>query len=446
MRLTARLWVPFVLALALVAIIGGIFLWQINSSIALIEQTTATIKNTGRSILKPLNFPRTGDITDEAEALSMLRQGEVLLAQGMLSQAQDKLAKSVELGGGAPALRKLVQVQLQRRHYDEARSTLSALKKESDDEEDLFLLESLLELRSGNTERARNMFQDHASEPSGQYGLALIHIKQKENDAAKTLLTTVAQSNDPTLRTYARTILNAFDEFALFPEGQPMHLTTLLGRALAQVNECEIALPLLSEVVLATDGYRDAWIVKGFCEFSTERFSEALISLERSYNLDPEKPEIQYFLARTYYGLGDPQNAVTFLQYAIVNGFQPEREARDLLATYAKELGNTDLALDQYRALTEKENSDISSFEKFILLAITIPSRAEDGYQLAQVARSKWPDDASTLALLAESEIATGRIAEAQAHIDEALNIDPTNDRALKVQGVLKSIPDSPDL
>ncbi len=445
MRISARFWAPVLVAILIVGATGGIFLWQIDNSIAIIEHTATSIQETGRNWLKPIRAVRSSSGENEAAALAFLRQGEIELAQGSLERAEGLFTQSVDAGGGVPALRKLIAVQVQRRKYNEARQTLSSLKKE-DDDEDIFLLEGLLELRSGNKDDARRMFDTKQNDPDGQYGLAIIALVEKRNDEASTLLRTVAESEDPTLRTYARSILHAFTEFALFPEGKATHLETLIGRALAQVNECELALPLLTEVVTTENGYRDAWIVKGFCEFSTERTNDALISLEHAYNLDPEKPETQYFLARTYNALGDQQNAVTFLQYAIVNGFEPEREARELLATFAINNGNSDLALEQLRALAEEENSDIGAYEKFIALAVTVPSRAEDAYQLALVARSKWPDDVATLALLAEAEIGTGRLSDAEAHLNQALNIDPTNSRALKAQELLKNMPEVPNL
>jgi len=55
------------------------------------------------------------------------------------------------------------------------------------------------------------------------------------------------------------------------PRVREIHLLTLVSRALAQVQECELALPLLSQVTGIQDDYRDAWIVQGFCELSSER-------------------------------------------------------------------------------------------------------------------------------------------------------------------------------
>jgi tetratricopeptide (TPR) repeat protein len=200
------------------------------------------------------------------------------------------------------------------------------------------------------------------------------------------------------------------------------------------VNECETGLLLIGPVIAVEPRYRDAWIVKGFCEFNTERTKEALASLEQAYSLDPEKPEIQYFLARTYAALGNPGNAVTFLQYALLNGFQPEKEARLLLADYATELGDTELALEQYKILSEAEDSDLDAFKRYINLATASSHHALDALSLAKNALRKWPDDAVALTLAAKAALAAGVPSDARNYIEKALAIDPTDKEALSVQ------------
>jgi tetratricopeptide (TPR) repeat protein len=246
------------------------------------------------------------------------------------------------------------------------------------------------------------------------------------------------QGTDPTIRTYANTVLQSYNEFSLFPAGQDIHLHTLIARSLAQINECETALVLLSDVVTKQDRYRDAWIVKGYCEFNSERLKDALASLEKAYSLDPEKPEIQYFLARTYAALGDPQNAVTYLQYALLNGFTPENDARELLADYAKELGNTELALEQYKLLADVKDSELPAYERYIDLAVGTHDHALDALASAKNALVRWPDDPLALTLAAQAAFAAGLPQDASSYIRNALKIDPKNPKAKEVDEAIK--------
>lgn len=432
MKIPPRHWVPVALAALGIIGLGAFFLWETKTSLAVIEQAAQSVKRRGSEFVAPLLSDEGSavPIDVDAQALSLLRQGEVLVLQGELKQAEEKFAESVASGGGVPAMRKLIAVQLQRRNYRDARSTLGDLRDENVSRTDADFLDGLISLREGDAPDAQRTFESIATSAQGQYGLALIAISAGNHESARELLSKVAQGTEPQLRTSARTLIEAYEEFALFPSGQAIHLDTLLARALASVQECEVALPLAGRAVSVQEDYRDAWIVKGYCELVSERTAEALGSLERAYNIDPEKPETQYFLARTYFLLGDPRNAVTFLQYAILNGFTPESDARLLLARYALELGNTELALEQYKALTEKENADVSAFRKYIDLAVTIPAHTEDAYELAMKAASKWPQDAAVQIMVARTELATNRRADAEKRLNSVLDAHPANTEA----------------
>ncbi len=439
MIISPRVAVPIILALALSAGIGGVFLYQIHSSISAIESSFGV---QGSSTLLRRMLPTKNHMlqpsVSQSQALMDLRQGEIFELKGEWKQAQDHYEKSVSSGGGSPALKKLASIQLQRRQYDSAKKTIASLKEQYPRSEEITLLEGMLSLRTGNPSGAIAIFNRFPNSPQSHYGLGLTAISQNDIEGAKKELSLAANGTDPIVRTYAKTILAAFDEFALFPHGQHVHLQTLLARSLAQVNECETALPMLTTVVLKQERYRDAWIVKGYCEFNSERLKDALTSLEQAYSLDPEKAETQYFLARTHAALGDPQNAVTYLQYALLNGFTPEKDARDLLADYALELGNTDLALEQLKILAQAKDSELRAYERFVNLAAGNGNHALDALQIAKEALVRWPDDSSTLSLAAKAAFGSGLPDDAQKYLSTALKLDPRNPRALEVQKMME--------
>lgn len=439
MKIPPRIYLPLLLAAALGVSVGGLFLWQIHRSVSTIEGSFKTGGNTSllQKIL-PGNQRTAPDSAMQSQALMQLRQGEIFELKGEWKQAQTKYEGSVEAGGGTPALKKLASIQLQRREYDGASDTIDTLKQENKNSDDVLLLEGILALRKGDTATAVSIFNRKPESPQSMYGLGLTSIVHGEHDQAKIHLSKAAESADPAIRGIAGVILEAYGEFALFPQGQPTHLATLLGRALAQVNECETALKLTTPVIAVEPRYRDAWIVKGFCEFTTERTRDALASLEQAYSLDPEKPEIQYFLARTHAALGDPQNAVTFLQYSILNGFEPERDARELLADYALELGNTALALEQYKLIAESKDGDLDAYRRYVDLAVGTSDHSLDALALAKVALQKYPDDAVALTMAAKAALAAGLPADAEKYIASALKIDPKYTEAQTVQEAIK--------
>ena len=439
MKVPTRIYVPILIALVLGGAVGVTFLWQIHASIEKIESAFHTQPLSKNSLLKILPGGREipTDSASQSQALMELRQGEIFEWKGEWKQAEQHYKQSVIVGGGVPALRKLASIQLQRREYDAAKDTIRSLQKESDSD-DVILFEGILALRKGDIKGATDIFSRHAETPQGHYGLGLVAIASVDHETAKRELLSATQGNDPAIRTAAKVILSAFEEFLLFPEGQDVHLAALIAHALAQVSECETALPLVDTVVQAEGNYRDAWIVKGYCEFTTERTKDALLSLEQAYSLDPEKPEIQYFLARTHAALGDPQNAVTFLQYALMNGFQPEDDAHELLAEYALELGNIPLALEQYKYLANRKESTIRDYERYIELVSHSPEQANDALTLAKVALTRWPDDTRALTLSAQAAFLAGQSDTAEQHILKALHIDPKNTKAVELQNAIR--------
>ena len=304
------------------------------------------------------------------------------------------------------------------------RGTVDQMRRSGARQEDLILLSSIILLRTGELQQAQQQLAGAPEGPQKAYGLALLAIVQGNHEEAKKQLAQVIAGWEPVLRSYARTLQGAYDEYALFPQSPALHLTTLLARALAQVQECELALPLLSQVTNQQNDYRDAWIVQGYCELTTNRFPESLSSFEHAYTIDPVKPEIQYFLARAYSAISDHGNAITFLQYALQNGFEPAAEARRLLAQEALQKGDTNLALEQFDLLTQQDDATLETYSSYVTTAIA-SNHKEEAYVKASEAVKKWPKEAVAFDLLGWSAEQTGRKEEAKTNLTKALQLDP---------------------
>lgn len=425
MRVPARIAAPVLLAILTVVTVIVVLFWQLEGARALLTEQLGAITGSGANIPALMRV----DVDAGDEALLHLRSGDVYALRSEWREAEEEYRAAVNANGGVTALRKLAQAQLQRRDTRGAQETLDQMRRAGARGEDVLLLESSIMLRTGEVAKAKTLLDAAQESPHKHYGLALHFIITGDHPSARNELAAVAGGWDPVLRTYARAIAAAYDEYALFPESPVVHLETLVSRALAQVQECELALPILSRVTNAQDDYRDAWVVQGFCELSTERPNEALASLERAYQLDPEKPEIQYFLARAYIARGDHGNALTFLQYALRNGFQPENEVRRLIAREALEMQNPSLALEQYDALTRARDADLSAYAAFVEAAITA-GRAEEAYAKATEAVDRWPDEAEAHELLGWTAAETDRPDEARSALEHALAIDPNRQSA----------------
>jgi len=421
MKLPARVAAPIILALLCAGTLMGFLWWQLAQSAKLL--TEGEHEETGQVIRR--DAPTEG-VTAPAgnAAVAYLRQGDLLALQGRWAEAQERYELAVGEGGDLPALRKLAQAQLQRRDIEGVRSTIKRMKSSGAKPEDLLLLESIVHLRTGELVKARTILENAQDSPQQHYGLALLGIIEGAHEQVQQELKLVMNGWEPILRSNAKTLLSAYDEYALFPESPEIHLVTLLSRALAQVQECELALPLLHQVTQKQTDYRDAWIVQGYCELTTERAQQAIVSLEQAYNIDPQKPEIQYFLGRAHAATGDSVNAITFLEYAIANGFQPEAEARQELAREALKVGKGEVALAQYALLVQKEDATIEMFEGLVQTSIALGQleRAELG---ARGATERFPQKGRAFELLGDTLRAQKREEEAREAYQQAIQLDP---------------------
>ncbi|MBU2259285.1 tetratricopeptide repeat protein [Patescibacteria group bacterium] len=422
MKVPARIIVPVAFAAFLAGMLLVFLWWQISQSTAILSDPLSFLKPDMKADMASTVTEVSIDPRDKA--LMYLREGDLLALRGEWKEAQVAYEAAVKENGGLPALRKLARAQLQRRDISGLRSTLNKMRSAGARSEDLLLLESIVSLRAGELLEAQEILEGAADSPQKHYGLALLAIIQGNHDIAQSELTHVINGWEPVLRSYARTLQAAYDEFLLFPEGSNLHLITLLARALAQSQECELALPLLVQVTTGNDDYRDAWIVQGYCELVTERSKEALASLEQAYNLDPQKPEIQYFLARAYRALDQHENAITFFEYALANGFEPESEIRRLIAEEALESGNAAVALAQYDALTQMEDATFEMFEGFITASLALGNH-EEAFLKATQATARWAQDARAFELLGWASMETDRTDQAREAFQKALSINP---------------------
>ncbi|OGJ64515.1 hypothetical protein A3C37_01910 [Candidatus Peribacteria bacterium RIFCSPHIGHO2_02_FULL_53_20] len=435
MKIPPRIALPIAFAIACAAGVLLLVWWQLRES-AQILRAPASGSGMTLSDLAP-SFVPTAAVDPRDRALLHLRQGDLFALKGDWAGAEKEYRASVDNDGGLPALRKLAQAQLQRRDIEGVQRTLKALRAAGARSEDLLLLESIVALRIGELVQARDILMNASDSPQKHYGIALLSIVEGNHPQAQQELQTVAAGWEPILRSYARSLQAAYDEFALFPESTEIHLTTLLSRALAQVHECELALPLLIAVIQTQGDYRDAWIVQGYCELTTERTDAAVASLENAYNLDPSKPEIQYFLARAYSARGERENAITFLEYSLQNGFEPQAEIHRAIAVEANLSGKTMLALEHFATLLTAPDAPIEDYNGYVKTAIAAGQK-DDAYAKAQEAVTKFPDEALAFELHGLAAMELEKNEEARISFEKALEMDPYREgvkERLKVMG-----------
>jgi len=425
MKIPARILIPVLFALLCTALLLAFLWWQLTAASHSVIRRTAEPGTQSDSLTGSGGIETVLSPADSRDlALLHLREGDLYAVRGEWADAAVSYEQAVAMDGGLPALRKLALAELQRRDMGGLQETIRKMKAAGARAEDVTLIENILLLRTGELGTARKRLDDATDSPQKHYALALLSIIEGNHVVAQQELTTVTTGWEPTLRTNARTLIAAYEEFALFPESSDLHLITLLSRSLAQVQECELALPLLAQVTKEKEDYRDAWIVQGYCELTTERPQQALTSLERAYNLNPEKPEIQYFLARAHATLNQHENAITFFEYALQNGFTPKSEIRRLIAAEALKKGDAAAALGQYKALVEEPDASIEAFDGAVSTAVAL-KRNDEAIALATLATQRLSGNARAFDLLGWAYVEAGKKEEARTALTKALEIDP---------------------
>ncbi len=427
MRLSARIIVPVLVALVSATTILGLLWWQVIRSADLLEKTLHNTKVAAPAFPLSDVFVQPSPVSDTANgdaALVLLREGDLFALQGDWISAEAAYKRSVEKDGGVPALRKLAQAELQLRKFTAAQSTIEDLKDAGARGEDVLLLSGIVELRQGNISALKTLLASGSDSPHAHYLSALLAILEGNHETAKKELAAVMQSWEPVLRTNARTLQSAYDEYALFPESPQSHLITLLSRVLAQVQECELALPLLGQVTSQDGDYRDAWIIQGYCQLSTDRASEALASFSHAYQVDPEKPEIQYFLGRTYRRLNQLPDAQTFFGYAAKNGFVPTAEVQLQIGEVALLQEDWQKALDTFTALVAQPEPTFAQFQGYVASALKL-EKYEAAFAQANLAAQRWPKNPLALQLLVQAAEAAGKSDEAEAAKEQLRLLSP---------------------
>jgi tetratricopeptide (TPR) repeat protein len=419
-RSSPRIVIPIIFAVACAGSLTALLGWQVARTRMLLSNQMLAAQNAPTHTIAIPDL----QLTTRDTSLVALRAGDIAALQGNWAEAEKQYRSAADARGGLPALRKLAQAQLQRRDLPGVQQTIDRLKRGGARTEDILLLESIAALRGGELVAAQSMLESAQPSPQRSYAQGLLAVVQGDHDTAKERLQETEAGWEPVLRSHARTLLAAYDEFALFPGSPNIHLITLLSRALAQAQECELALPLLAQVTQQQDDYRDAWIVQGYCELTTERTEQALASFERAYAIDPEKPEIQYLLGRTLLARGEAVSALTFLQYALKNGFQPETEVRTTLARAAAAAGDAPLALQQYEALLLRDDADVTITESLVATALAA-NLIGDAERAAAAATTRWPENASAWELVGRTAMAAGKTEEARAAFARAKQLDP---------------------
>lgn len=357
----------------------------------------------------------------------LLRQAEVELAAGEAEEAIKLYERALEQGGDLKVMRSLFDAALLVGDIKKAESVLGLLTFRGVPESSLDALRGLMLIRKGELADARQLFVKNPGHAEHSFGLLMTSILEGDHKSAEGQVEFLLENRDPLIVHSAQTIKGAYDEFELFEDGKEEHLKTLLARALGQIGRWPAASVLLSEVTADEPHYRDAHILLGYSRFMMGENENAIAAFESAHSIDPEKAETQYFLGRMHEKLGNELEAMTFLGYALQNGFTPKRSVRERLATIAIDRGSFEEAIGQFMAIVDEGEADAKIYRQLITLILDHKKDEVRARDLAMQAKKEIGESSpDVLDLIGWTAFLMGDVDEAASYLMAATSQDPT--------------------
>lgn len=296
----------------------------------------------------------------------------------------------------------------------------------------LGIAESYLNLR--DFENAKNVtWKLDPTLPEVRYYTGLILILHKDFEGAKKKFTSIIEDEtilDQNLKEKAQIFSNAFATFAVFPEGNLLHLQTLLAKAFTDNGHYEPAIPLLYDIINQKNNYRDAWLILGYAYLNTNKIDDAVDALKEALALSPEKPETLFFLGLAYFSNNQTENAIYYLEEAKKFGFEPVEQVDLKLGDLYLLKKEFDQAATSYEAVIAKNVSNIEVFVKAVWLNIDELENYERALLLGQIALENHPENPMSYNLVGWAYTAQNDFKEARKYLGKALDLDPNFDAA----------------
>ena len=295
------------------------------------------------------------------------------------------------------------------------------------------LVRSYINLR--DIEKAKDILgQLEETDTTVQYYKAIVSILYKELDEAKESFTYLATTDlveiPDWIQKNSLKFIDAYDTFSHFPEGEKVHLKTLLTKALSDVGEYEAAIPLLYDVIAEKNNYRDAWVVLGYSYLNTGKTLDAIDAFTQAKALNEEKAETLFFLGLAYYANDDIEKAIYYLEDADRKGYEPRDEITLRLGDLYLLKENYEKASLKYEETLSMNKKSIDIFVRAVWLNIDKLDNPEKAAKLAQIALEHNPEDPMSYNLVGWTKAAINDFTEADKYLRQALAMNPNFDAA----------------
>jgi tetratricopeptide (TPR) repeat protein len=200
---------------------------------------------------------------------------------------------------------------------------------------------------------------------------------------------------------------------------------TVIGQALASVNEWALAEAALEVAVESDPDYAEAWAYLGEARSHNET-EDALDALQTAHDLDPDSLSANLFLSLYYQREGTPGQALPYLRAALKH--DPGNLALNQnLAQTLVDAGMVEQAFEHLQSVVE---ANPTQADRWIILAkLSLDNQlktGEIGLPAAREAALLSPDEPQADLLLGRAYLQEGNLVLAERFLTEAANGDPT--------------------
>lgn len=377
--------------------------------------------------------PEVEIIIEEEENLTYderIEKGDYYFERGFLTFASNEYVKAANLEPGrAEPYQKLLLTNYELGDYEKAAKNAEIiLGMYPDNYETKFFLAQVY-IKQSQFESAENILMELSTneivEPEVYYYRGMLRIAFDDHDEGqKFLKQALSQSSDDELDEKINYFLDSYTEFDFAKAADDLYLSELLARAFNKASEYEMAIYKLKSILKTRSDLRDAWILFGFAYLNLEKYYFAQSAFERAYELDSQWPTTQYFLGLTHVEMGNTDEAVIYLNYALANGFEPEVVIHQKLADLYLEIQDYEKSVESYKEVLKLNDQDITSFVKPIWIYLDYLNQPNEALVIAEAAVITFPENALSYNLLGWSQIGTGNQTEAEKNLVKSIEMD----------------------
>ena len=343
---------------------------------------------------------------DKTSVAPFLAIAEIYIDTGKYDLAQENLILAQKKGPlPNEGKRLLARLQLLEKNYQQTREVLQSIKTPNNED---YLLEIVLSLLVDDIDNAREKVD------------------------------LIAESNtEGTYKESGLLLQKAFELYDTFTDSPRSYLLVLAGEQLIEIEEYDLARPLLFEAISEENTYRDAWTLLGYSFLQSNKLTDAKQTLTKSKELDPYNATTHFYLGLTQEALGEQQLAITALSQAEGFDYPNKKEIYIHKANNYFALEDYKNAAAEYEKANDISTLDMDLYTRTVWMYIEPLNNSLKALNLAQKAVQNNPGNAMALNLLGWAQLANNNLNEAEKFLQQAISKDVTLDASYLNLGVL---------